>query len=390
MTCLQKIYDLVSVRRRGSLLLSMFFPTLMFGEPMEASAQQRTYQPTKAQLRLEEQRQQQNAKISELRHQNTSRQDVVEQQQKALVSSSALKTRIRYTWHNSSRYLLLNDIAKYYRLRLFYTKNGICLRGADQIDLFYNKRIGSINGVNVYFTAPPVIRRNNTYLSEKDFLLVLDPVLRESSLARHSIRTIMIDPGHGGVDKGAPGAGGLLEKNLNLSMAMKVKQVLERMGFQVVMTRRKDQTLSLQERADLCKKIKPDLFLSIHCNAAGQKTISGIETFAMTPNGCASTSDAKPGTATGPGNSFDKNNYRMAYEIQKALTKTTGAEDRGVKHARFFVLRNATAPSVLIETGFISNYKEGRLLNQNAYQDKVANAIATGILNYRKAFTAGK
>ena len=66
MTCLQKIYDLVSVRRRGSLLLSMFFPTLMFGEPMEASAQQRTYQPTKAQLRLEEQRQQQNAKISEL------------------------------------------------------------------------------------------------------------------------------------------------------------------------------------------------------------------------------------------------------------------------------------------------------------------------------------
>ena len=93
------------------------------------------------------------------------------------------------------------------------------------------------------------------------------------------------------------------------------------------MTRGADSTLSLQGRAELCKKYKPDLFISIHCNAAAQKTISGIETFAMTPNGCASSNDSKPGNSTGTGNSFDKNNYRMAYEIQKALLKKLEVEN---------------------------------------------------------------
>ena len=151
------------------------------------------------------------------------------------------------------------------------------------------------------------------------------------------------------------------------------------------MTRAADSTLSLQARAGLCEKFRPDLFISVHCNAASQKTINGIETFAMTPAGCASSSDSRPSSARGSGNAFDKNNYRLAYEIQKALVRNTKAEDRGVKHARFFVLRNATCPAVLIETGFISNQREGALLNRADYQAKIVNAIVLGILNYRRA-----
>ena len=169
-------------------------------------------------------------------------------------------------------------------------------------------------------------------------------------------------------------------------MALKLRAALRKLGFQVIMTRGADSTLSLQGRAELCKKYKPDLFISIHCNAAAQKTISGIETFAMTPNGCASSNDSKPGNSTGTGNSFDKNNYRMAYEIQKALLKNTKAEDRGVKHARFFVLRNASCPAVLIETGFISNLRESALLNRADYQAKIVNAIVAGVLNYRASY----
>ena len=76
----------------------------------------------------------------------------------------------------------------------------------------------------------------------------------------------------------------------------------------------------------------------------------------------------------------------MAYEIQKALLKNTKAEDRGVKHARFFVLRNASCPAVLIETGFISNLRESSLLNRADYQAKIVNAIVAGVLNYRASY----
>ena len=79
------------------------------------------------------------------------------------------------------------------------------------MDLYYNKRLASIDGVTVYFTTPPVLRGSNAYLNEKDLLLVLDPVLRGKALAKYPVRTIMIDPGHGGTDKGAAGAGGSSE-----------------------------------------------------------------------------------------------------------------------------------------------------------------------------------
>ena len=280
----------------------------------------------------------------------------------------------------------MDNIARFYKLSMIRTKTGAVLRGYRKIDLFYNKRAASIDGIAICFTFAPLLRGANGYLHEKDLLLVLDPVLRGNGLPKYPVRTIMIDPGHGGTDKGAPGRSGLLEKNLNLSMALKLRTALRKLGFQVIMTRAADLTLSLQARADLCEKFRPDLFLSIHCNAASGKTITGIETFAMTPQGCASSNDSKPGNTKSSGNAFDKNNYRLAYEIQKALLRNTEAEDRGVKHARFFVLRNASCPAVLIETGFISNQREGALLNRADYQAKIVNAIVLGILNYRAAY----
>ncbi len=372
---------------RGSARIRLFlFPALLFFCALSPAAE-KTYQPTQAQRRLAEQQRLQNQRIAEIRRQNAERNAAkaaaAQAAEKQVKAAAAAAPKLRYTWINSQRYVLIRDIARFYKLSMIRTKTGAVLRGYRKIDLFYNKRAASIDGIAICFTFAPLLRGANGYLHEKDLLLVLDPVLRGNGLPKYPVRTIMIDPGHGGTDKGAPGRSGLLEKNLNLSMALKLRTALRKLGFQVIMTRAADLTLSLQARADLCEKFRPDLFISIHCNAAAQKTINGIETFAMTPAGCPSSSDSKPSNARGSGNAFDKNNYRLAYEIQKCLLRNTKAEDRGVKHARFFVLRNASCPAVLIETGFISNQREGALLNRADYQTKVVNAIVRGILNYR-------
>ena len=376
-------------QRCHAMLWSVFLPTFLFSDIADA-AQEKTYQPTQAQRRLEEQRRLQNQKIAEIRRQNAERNAAktaaARSASEKAKAAAAAAPKLRYTWIKSQRYVLLRDIAKFYNMTLIPTKAGAVLRGNKKVDLYYNKRIAAVDGVTIYFTATPVLRGVNAYLHEKDLLLVLDPVLRGGGLMKYPIRTIMIDPGHGGADKGAAGAGKLLEKNLNLSMAMKLRAALRKLGFQVIMTRAADSTLSLQARSDLCGKYRPDLFISVHCNAASQKTISGIETFAMTPVGCPSSNDSKPGNTRGSGNTFDKNNYRLAYEIQKALLKNTKAGDRGVKHARFYVLRNASCPAVLIETGFISNLREGALLNRADYQTKIVNSIVQGILNYRASY----
>ena len=110
-----------------------------------------------------------------------------------------------------------------------------------------------------------------------------------------------------------------------------------------------------------------------------------METFAMTPRGAASTSDKKPGRTTGPGNSYDKNNYRLAYEVQKKLVQGTKSPDRGVKHARFFVLRKAICPGILVETGFITHPKEGLNLSKSSYQEKIIASIVSGINSYAAA-----
>ena len=381
----EKIRRFLASRR--AMLWSIFLPTFLFGDITDA--QEKTYQKTRAQQRLEEQRRLQNQKIAEIRRRNAERNAAKAKAARTASTKAAAAAsvpKLRYTWINAQRYVLLRDIAAFYNLTLVPTKTGAVLRGNRKVDLYWNKRNASIDGVTIYFTNAPLLRGTSAYLHEKDLLLVLDPVLRGSGLMKYPIRTIMIDPGHGGGDKGAAGPRGLLEKNLNLAMALKLRTALRKLGFQVIMTRAADSTLSLQGRSDLCEKFRPDLFLSIHCNAASGKTINGIETFAMTPQGCASTNDSKPGNTKSSGNAFDKNNYRLAYEIQKALLKNTKADDRGVKHARFFVLRNASCPAVLIETGFISNLREGALLNRADYQMKIVSAIVLGVLNYRAAY----
>lgn len=390
----------------GRKLFSIFLPALLWGDLFEAQGAdtRRVYRPTAAQLRVQQQQREQEARIQAIRKQQKAagvqaarpvQQNVKTTAQPARQAQVACpvqtvqpvrQVKIRYIWFKGSRFALVQDIANYYGMHIIYSRGGVVLRSRrDSISLLYDKRLAVINRVSVYLTHPPVLRGALVYLDEKDFLLAVDPVIRNAPLWKHPVKTILIDPGHGGKDQGAPGVRGLLEKNITLRLGHKVAALLRKCGYRVFMTRIGDSNLTLQQRVLMCENLKPDLYISIHCNAVKNRRTMGIETYAATPQGAASTSDSKPVLTASAGNSFNRNNYRLAYEVHKNLLAFTTAPDRGVRHARFFVIRNAVCPAILIETGFITHPQEGLLLNNPTYQEKLVNGIVSGILAYTKA-----
>ena len=170
---------------------------------------------------------------------------------------------------------------------------------------------------------------------------------------------VVIDPGHGGIDPGAIGAMGTQEKAIVLQISLKIGDVLVKNGVQTVYTREIDKTQSLQEKCDVSNIAEPDYFVSIHANSVTTPTVSGIETFYSS----GSTEGAK-----------------LAQAVQAELIKDTGRVNRGVKTAGFYVLNYTNATAILVETSFLSNAEEEKLLVTEEYQDILAKAIATGIL----------
>ena len=292
---------------------------------------------------------------------------------------------VRFTKAYGKRYVYLADVAKYYGMGLRVDRKKCVMSSRYTNCVFtFEKRVGRVNGVQVTFLNAPFSRKGVPFISEHDFLLLIDPVLRKGALRRHKLTTVMIDPGHGRQDTGAMGAR-YKEKNLVLQLGKSLKKALVANGFKVFMTRSSDTFLSLKERNSLVAKLKPDIFISLHCNAAGSKKASGIETFCVTPSGEASSSESSSKNSKLLGNNHDKENARLAFEIQKSLIRSTKAKDRGLKFARFFVLKNINCPGVLVETGFLSNDAEEARLGYKSYQIKIINGLLHGILAYKRA-----
>ena len=277
------------------------------------------------------------------------------------LSAQSTPKTLRVQWFAGRRYVSLNDIARFYGMSMNMERNGritLTLRNA-KIVMTLNKRYGSLNGIAVTYLYAPAILGGRPCISELDFSKVIEPVMRNATLSKRKVRTIMIDPGHGGKDNGAPGANRVWEKHLTLAMSLRLRDALRAKGFNVIMTRANDRYPSLEDRVNMREKTKADLFISIHCNASVQKAINGIETYALTPAGAPSSGDSRANFTRNPGNPFDRHNYRLAYEIQRQLVWKTKANDRGVRHARFYVIKNVSCPAVLIETGYLSNAREG-------------------------------
>lgn len=169
---------------------------------------------------------------------------------------------------------------------------------------------------------------------------------------------IAIDPGHGGNDSGAV-AGGNLEKDINLSISLKLKDILMSKNIDVIMTRDKDITVDLKTRCDIANKNKADYFVSIHCNSFKDTSAKGTETYAY------------PSSIIGG---------KLARSVQKSIISIMNTVDRGVKYANFYVLHHTDMPAILVETGFITNADDVNMLMNKP--NLFATAISDGILNF--------
>jgi N-acetylmuramoyl-L-alanine amidase len=214
------------------------------------------------------------------------------------------------------------------------------------------------------------------------------------------VRTIVIDPGHGGKDPGC-NYSGLKEKDIVLDIAKELRTLLQKdKSLKVYLTREKDVYLPLEERTAIANKYKADLFISIHINAAPNKSASGIETYVLNVTNDASALEvaAFENKATTKSisdlqgilkdlmlNSKLEESLNLAYAVQKNLAsalKLTKAQNLGVKQAPFYVLVGAQMPSILIEAGFLSNKKDAEKLSSSAYRKSIAASIHKGVLEY--------
>ena len=244
-----------------------------------------------------------------------------------------------------------------------------------------------VNGVRVRLLFPVLNRSGVVFLAQIDLGTTLRPILSPpGNRSGVTIKSICLDPGHGGKDPGYQ-VGSYVEKRYTLLLAQELRQQLTRAGFKVTLTRTRDTLVELPERAVLAARRNADLFISLHFNASpsSANSVRGSEVYCLTPAGAPSTNAEGQGGADGsfPGNRNNEKNIFLAYELQKSLTRNLGVEDRGVHRARFVVLRDAVMPAVLIEGGFMSHPTEGRKILDPEYRRQMARAIVNGVLNYK-------
>ncbi|NEQ66303.1 MAG: N-acetylmuramoyl-L-alanine amidase [Symploca sp. SIO1B1] len=171
---------------------------------------------------------------------------------------------------------------------------------------------------------------------------------------------VMLDPGHGGKDPGAIGIGGLREKDVVLPITLEVAALLEQQGVQALLTRSDDRFISLAGRVQMAERARSNLFVSIHANAisASRPDVNGFETY------------------------YHQLGRELAQTVHKNVLQSIEIGDRRVRQARFYVLRNTSMPSILVETGFVTGYLDAPKLRQPEHRSRMARAIAQGILQY--------
>lgn len=215
-----------------------------------------------------------------------------------------------------------------------------------------------------------------------------DLVVLGSSSGGLKGKLIVIDAGHGSfkdynatqLDSGAVGPNNIKEKDINLAIAKYLQTELKNAGATVIMTRETElnSVLTLTQRAEVANKAGADAFISVHCNSFSDRSANGTETYyhAITAN------EAAGETLTSAQEALNANRKALATAVQKQLIAATGLSNRGVKTANFTVITKTQMPSILIETAFISNYDEEKLLSQAAFQQKVAAAVRQGFEDY--------
>lgn len=242
-----------------------------------------------------------------------------------------------------------------------------------------------INNIKFVLNDPVLELNGKPCFSRLDLCKLIDPVLRPSYINTSSgFDTVVIDPGHGGHDSGARGIYGY-EKDFALKLAFNLKSQLEAEGIRVVMTRTTDTFISLGGRVQFANKIPNSIYVSLHFNS-GPSTGTGIETFALTPQGASSVYGARTVDAYSfNGNQRDSENIALATAIHASVVNHFKLVDRGVKRARWYVLKGLERPGVLFEGGFVTSPVDGRLIAADNFRREMAATLCQAIMNYKRA-----
>jgi N-acetylmuramoyl-L-alanine amidase len=288
-------------------------------------------------------------------------------------------------------YLSLDNIAKFYGLigNVDSTGKSVVLNnGRNQLQVTLDSREAIVNGVRNWLCFPVIAHDNKFLVSRIDLAKTIEPQLRPHMIQRTGkIQTIVLDPGHGGYDKGAASTFGV-EKNFALDVARQLRPLLQAKGFKVVMTRETDVFIPLEVRARIANATKDSIFVSIHFNATNSNPhATGFEIFSLTPRGAPSTNDdslALRFVNMQAGSPMEAQSFELAATVYHSMCGHFLQEfDRGIKRARFAVLRRTQIPAILVEGGFLSETGDAKQIADPEWRKQLAESICVGVEGYR-------
>ena len=285
-------------------------------------------------------------------------------------------------------YLTMDNIAEFYSLSAVRRKDreASATSGVRSIRASVGSPDFFINNLKFILSYPAVERDGTVCISRMDLVKLIEPVMRPSRIKNaEPIDTVVLDAGHGGHDTGAMSAYGP-EKAFALDVVLRAKALLQATGLKIVLTRGDDTFVTLDERARIASQNKRAIFIAVHFNAGGYGT--GVEAFTLAPRGVPSMMSDGPHVSDlndCKGNARDAENIALATATHAALVVKTRMFDRGLKRARFVVIRDITIPGVLIEGGFQTNPYDAKMIATAGYRQLLAQAILQAVDNYRRA-----
>jgi len=287
-------------------------------------------------------------------------------------------------------YLSIDNISKFYGLPAEVVPAGKQIRletVKHPLEFVSGSREVIINGARSWLCFPLIEHDGKFLVSRMDVAKTIEPQLRPHRIPNIGrLQTVVLDPGHGGHDKGAVGRYGY-EKNFALDVARKLRPLLQAKGLRVIMTREGDYFVPLEVRAQIANAAQDSIFVSIHFNATDRDpNATGFEIFSFTPRGAPSTSDTSLTLSSldmQAGSTVDTQSMALSSCIYHSLLGHIPEFDRGIKRARFAVLRLTRVPAVLIEGGFLTERGESELIAKNDWRTKLAQSISVGIQNYQ-------
>jgi N-acetylmuramoyl-L-alanine amidase len=285
-------------------------------------------------------------------------------------------------------FVTMENVADFYGLgALKRSSNGLtCGLGQRR----FRGEIGSkdffINDLKFILSYPIVEHDGHPCLSRMDLTKLIEPVMRPSRIrGAEVVQTVVLDAGHGGHDNGAWSPYGS-EKQFTLDVVYRTKRLLEAQGYRVVLTRATDEFVPLNDRARIASQQQNAIFISVHFNSGGAGT--GLETYTLAPRGVPSMMADGPSVndlVPCAGNVSDSQNMALATASHAALVVRSKLYDRGIKRARFVVLRETTIPAVLVEGGFLSNTYDAKIIAMPEYRQQMATSLVAAVNNYRRA-----